>query len=678
MNPIIGRTLNNRYRVVDSIGRGGMAEVYKVWDEERATYLALKLLREDLAQDRIFLRRFKREAKTLAKLQHPNIVRFYGMEQDSRLAFMLMDFVEGENLKVEIFDLDGAPMTAERVIEIMRPVCSALHYAHGQGMVHCDVKPSNIMIKHSGEVLLADFGVARMTDAATATMVGMGTPAYMAPELVRGDDPTPQTDIYSLGVILFEMLTGGERPFTGERAETTGSTSEKVRWEQMHLEPPSLRNWNLDAPSELEAVLRRCLEKDPAKRYGSTIELLNAMDDAVGEEGPTRIEEPVKVVPENELVLAAEHLMAEPALKPGQKEARAPEPSEKKRLPKWVWMVGVGSIALLVLAGLGSFGGQSTRGVSEERARQTAVAFGLQATQSVAETATAGLTSTVAPTVTATATITTTSIPTPTIPPGATIVSESDGMVQVHVPAGEFWMGSSLNDIGSHRRIWWDANGSYTETSWFEDEEPQHKVYLDAYWFDQTEVTNGMYARCVNAGICDLPSKITSYTRSIYYGDDAYVSYPVIYVSWHDAQAYCEWAGRRLPTEAEWEKAARGVDGRKYPWGDDLPSCSIVNYEPCDRDTDYVGSYPDAASPYGALDMSGNVYEWVDDWYDEEYYDRSPLSNPQGPTNGDTKVTRGCSWLCYGIYLHAAIRGDAAPDKHGFTRGFRCAQDPVP
>lgn len=281
MSELIGRVLRERYRVETSLGRGGMAEVFKVWDNERATYLALKLLREDLAQDRIFLRRFQREAQTLAKLQHPNIVRSYGLEREGLFAFMLMDYVEGTSLRTEIFELDGHPMPAQRIREIMHPVCSALHYAHRSGMVHCDLKPGNVMVHENGTVLVADFGIARMTDAATATMVGMGTPAYMAPELARGLDPIPQTDIYALGVVLFEMLTGGERPFTGEQTTVTGSTSEKVRWEQMNLNPPSLRRWNADISSELEEIVATCLNKEQENRYDSTLDLLNALEVAM-------------------------------------------------------------------------------------------------------------------------------------------------------------------------------------------------------------------------------------------------------------------------------------------------------------------------------------------------------------------------------------------------------------
>ena len=286
MSELTGQILAHRYRVENFLGRGGMAEVYKVWDQERATYLAMKLLREDLAQDPIFIRRFKREAQTLAKLQHPNIVRFYGLDQDDLLAFMLMDYVNGTSLRAEIFRSQGKPFSNEKILEVISPICSALHYAHRQGMVHCDVKPGNILIDKSGHVLVSDFGIARMSESATATMVGVGTPAYMAPEQARGENPTPQTDIYSLGVVLFEMLTGGERPFTGESAQITGSTSDKIRWEQMNLKPPSLRKVNPNVSPELEAIIQKCLKKEPDLRYKNTIEFVSALEVA-NENQPT-------------------------------------------------------------------------------------------------------------------------------------------------------------------------------------------------------------------------------------------------------------------------------------------------------------------------------------------------------------------------------------------------------
>jgi len=277
MSSLTGKNLKDRYQVNEFLGRGGMAEVYKVWDSKRMTFLAMKVLHEDLALDKIFMRRFQREAQTLAKLQHPNIVRFFGLEQDDRRAFMLLDFIEGETLKSQIFDAKGS-MPLGQIRKVMRSLCGALQFAHSEGLVHCDIKPGNVMVDKHGKVLLSDFGIARMTDAATATMVGMGTPAYMAPEQARGLEPLPQTDIYALGVVLFEMLTGGERPFTGELSQATGSTSEKVRWEQVNLEPPSIHRWNPDISPELEALVLNCLEKDPEKRYVSALDLLNALE----------------------------------------------------------------------------------------------------------------------------------------------------------------------------------------------------------------------------------------------------------------------------------------------------------------------------------------------------------------------------------------------------------------
>ena len=251
--------------------------------------------------------------------------------------------------------------------------------------------------------------------------------------------------------------------------------------------------------------------------------------------------------------------------------------------------------------------------------------------------------------------------------------SARDGMTLVYVPAGEFAMGKKAVDSIAicdqfHLNCFLD---------WFTNQEPPHKIYLDAFWIDQTEVTNGMYAQCVQAGDCAVPVSIKSYTHESYFGNSQFDKYPVLFVTWDDAKAYCKWAGRRLPTEAEWEKAARGTDERTYPWGNDLPNDNAVNYRHARLDTIPVGSIPKGASPYGVLDMAGNVWEWVSDWYDENYYAVSPKSNPLGPDSGTHHVLRGGAFGS-GVYnITATFRFISKPEETYAWFGFRCAASAI-
>lgn len=264
-------------------------------------------------------------------------------------------------------------------------------------------------------------------------------------------------------------------------------------------------------------------------------------------------------------------------------------------------------------------------------------------------------------------TVTATLVPTPTstvelnLEIGSTLVNPADTAMMVYVPEGDFLMGSEDSDASS-------------------SEAPEHQVWLDAFWIYQTEVTNGQYRQCVEDGACELPGNITNY-QNPFYSD-----YPVGFVSWFKADSYCQWAGGQLPTEAEWEKAARGTDGRKYPWGNEPVTGYRANY--CDincqthnADTNQndgyerispVGRYPNGASPYGALDMAGNMWEWVADWYSRDYYSRAAYENPIGPTSGDDRVVHGGSWTSLQKFLRGSFRSYLSPDGWWDNLGFRC------
>ncbi len=249
-----------------------------------------------------------------------------------------------------------------------------------------------------------------------------------------------------------------------------------------------------------------------------------------------------------------------------------------------------------------------------------------------------------------------TQTPHPDLATGSIIVSDKDGMVMLFVPAGDFVMGMSQGAS---------------------NERPEHVVYLDAYWIDKTEVTNEMYTQCVDEGWCTPPQNRSSATRPSYYGNPDFDDYPVIHVDWYRAGEYCKWAGRRLPTEAEWEKAARGTQGQDYPWGNQQPNGDLLNFNDESGDTAPVGNYPEGASPYLALDMAGNVFEWVSDCFGSMDYRFSPRQNPTGPSNCDHQhrvIRGGYSWQV-APHMSPGI-GDRLNNIETATSsdlGFRCA-----
>jgi len=234
--------------------------------------------------------------------------------------------------------------------------------------------------------------------------------------------------------------------------------------------------------------------------------------------------------------------------------------------------------------------------------------------------------------------------------PSATLTGQ-DGAPMVLVPAGEFTMGSDEGD---------------------DDEQPVHRVVLDSFYLDTFEVTNRRFAKFVAAIQSEPPWGFADQATPVVYAEQ-----PVRWVNWLEATGYCLWAGKRLPTEAEWEKAARGPDGRPYPWGNEPPTAAhaVFGLKEGDETVSPIGNRHQGRSPYGVHDLAGNLYEWVSDWYDDAFYATPPTRNPRGPVEGTVKGQRGGSYINSPYRLRSAFRTKADPTEHDPHVGFRCAQD---
>ena len=617
---IPGTLLQNRYRIIRQIGGGGQALVYLAEDTNLGDLRAIKELTPDpnaSPQERqAAYDQFQREARILTELNHRNLARVWDHFRVGGNAYLVMDYIEGQTLQ-EIVDQTPGFLPEAAVQRWAGQLCDVLDYLHRQQppIIFRDLKPSNVMLDRTDTVKLIDFGIVRFfKPGKTTDTLRMGTMGYAPPEQYEGQGQTDaRSDIYSLGATLHHLLTKRDPtqhpPFSFNTA------------------PP--RSLNPAVSAHVEAAITKALAYDRAHRFQSAQEMKRALMVAVSAPAPT---------------------------------ATIPRPAARPWIElRWPLLALAASLIVLVwfLVGRGEPGPPLTPTVAPGVVLATNTATpppGLTASP----TATPMPTPTVAPTLTPEPPTPTKALPTAVT--GEERIWEKDGSVMVHVPAGEFLMGSKDDP---------DADA---------DEYPQHTVYVSEFWIDKTEVTNEQYGRCVTAGDCQA----SSYADN---EDFNGVDQPVVGVSWYDAEDYCEWAGKRLPTEAEWEKAARGTDGRRYPWGDDF-DCRRGNFDDeteihsyvipggkgCDGyvRTAPVGSFASGASLYGVLDMAGNVWEWCEDWYDEDYYASSPQRDPQGPSSGSYPVVRGGSWYGNERSMRAAFRYWFVPGLRDFNFGFRC------
>jgi formylglycine-generating enzyme required for sulfatase activity/tRNA A-37 threonylcarbamoyl transferase component Bud32 len=616
-----GAILHNRYRIDKLITQGGFGTLYKVWDTTLGRACALK---ENLDNSPATQRQFLQEAKILANLAHTNLPRvtdYFTIPGQGQ--YLIMDYVEGNDIQ-EICEglvpgtLHGGRITETQALLWINQICEALSYLHSQNppIIHRDIKPANIRITPGGRAMLVDFGIAKVYDPKSKTTVGAQaiTPGFSPYEQYGKGRTDARTDVYALGATLYTMATGIEPPESVQRVVNDP------------LVPP--RQLNPSLSHRTSAAILRALQMDPAKRFQSAEDFKAALK-------PPSID-PLPAPP----LPTQAGQTPQPALRPAA---------------SWNWinaaaiLISIATILLVMKL--------IKTGPGGDTASQIPVGIFSTSSPFAPSIATGSIeTKTTTPTATTLPTPLPALSPTPALPL-VTLVSEWDGMILVSIPEGEFWMGSTDS-----------------EREAVDDEKPQHLVHLDTYWIDQIEVNNGRYNLCVRAGACRPPEQNGSRTRMAYFNSRGYDEYPVIYVSWEDADTYCRWVKRRLPSEAEWEKAARGMNGFTYPWGDDLPNSRLANYNNQVGDTSPVGFYPDGASPYGVLDMAGNVAEWVEDWHDAYYYLQSPSLNPLGPGMGEFRVIRGGSWFNMAGAIRAAFRLWNYPDIRSESIGFRCAR----
>lgn len=626
----IGAVLGGRYRVDARLGQGGMGVVYRAWDVRLECACALKEMNaagqtpDERAES---VARFKREAQTLRGLSHPGLPKVYDFFDDGGRHFLVQDFIEGENFEV-ILARDGKPGLPEAEVRALAlEVLDILAYLHAQSppVLHRDVKPSNIMRKTgTGQIVLLDFGIARSQVAHTGTAIG--TPEYCAPEQYTGK-AVPASDLYALGATLHHLLTGAvPTPFQFTSAAGVSP--------------------------DLQAVLAKATALNARDRYASVDEMRQALAGAWTAGFPQLMAPPPRIPP----------VPLPPLGVPPSAVATSPAPTMASMPPT---MGSLGAVPTVVASASG--GGRSSGGLSavampiSERRKRTARAvviggallcllltpFFLKGTTTSSKTASATTkTTTLSGEVDATNT---------TAPSGditaATFVNPKDGTVLIRIPGGTYTMGSDTGE---------------------DDEKPVHSVTLQPYAIGQCEVTNAQFRKFVSASGHATAGDWEGSARR--WGDDA----PVVKVSWHDANAYCTWAGLRLPTEAEWEVAARGPDGSTYPWGNtwDASKCrSSVGGREASADRPVaVGSYPQGASPFGCLDMAGNVWEWCSSKYVPYPY---VASDGREGLHGDVdRVLRGGSWCDNGAKRFRGAyryRNDLPSDWYG-CRGFRCAK----
>jgi eukaryotic-like serine/threonine-protein kinase len=675
---LLGAVVADKYAVQSVVAAGGFAVVYRAMHLIWKRPVALKVFNvgelETTQRDRL-LEGFVQEGAVLAELsersaaicQARDIGTITGAD-GSWVPYMVLEWLEGMTLEAVLVDERRRampPRTLAQSVEMLGGAAHALALAHDLGIAHRDVKPGNLFVLGGArsvdcQVKILDFGIAKVLSEAqrllggfknTMAAVTAFTPAYGAPEqFSRLNGSTgPWTDVFALALILVEMASGRE-PLPGfDYAELAARAADPAH-------RPTPRTLGVPVSPEVEAVFDRALAVRPADRYPTVGAFWNALRFALG-------------LPRMRMAsgasLSCNTLRAIPSpVPPAPPPPPPPVPSSPASDGAVVTVARAPSVArpaaiLATLAMLTGFAGASFALVRAHKHAPASAPVALSMATPMAVEAT----------------------------PAATCPS---GMVEI--PGGKFFMGSD------------DKAATYPER-------PAHQVALRPYCIDRFEVTVAAYKAKSDAGECKRASLTNEWDGIDDHEREAFdplcnardpvgrANHPINCVDWERADAYCEAEGARLPTEAEWEFAARGSDGRTYPWGDEAPSPERLNA--CDSEcllfgkknnvpfksmfdgddewptTAPVGSFPRGASPFGVEDVAGNVWEWTSDYYAP--YTASPASDPTGPAAGSEKVIRGGAWNGgYASWVRPTFRYKDSPAKTSYGIGFRCARDLAP
>lgn len=552
-----------RYKCEEYLG-GGMADVYRARDSELPRDVAIKILKPASQDDEEIRTAFKDEVQLATQCCHDNIVTIYDKGEFEGSLFIVMEFLRGDHLGALI--KNGSAGDLSSILRMALQIAGALHCVHEQNIIHRDLKPQNLHVDKQGRIKLVDFGIAKAVDW-NKTTAGMtkGTPYYMAPEQVMAQAISFRTDIWAFGVVLFEMLTGGQRPFP--------VTDLNALWAAIVQAEP---NYELldkaEVPAAIQKIVKRCLEKKAERRYPDFAEVSSDLQQALKSQNAGSAE--------GGAVSAQD----------------APAPARK-----WVWPVVITTILCVIVIAVFAWRSSRPKTTATPSASQVSMA------------------------------------------PAASLPEElkSKGGDMKLVPAGPALLGKD-----------------------------RQKVDVGAYYMDETEVSNGAYAQFL---------KESRYRKPDHFREDQ-PDLPVVNVSFYDAEEFAKWAGKRLPTAVEWEKAARGTNGQAFPWGNeaDASKANLGDNHSLKHTTMPVSSFPEGASPFGMLNLCGNVWEWVDERNppSAENLKRMRKDNPSLRADDVFYAIKG-GW--YMMPLSPALIYDAgsyAAKAHDGIIGFRCAMTP--